>query len=95
MTGSFPSSLRPQAMRRSFMLITAGGKVFRTCNDGVFVARPNYHQVKKQKELARKARQQSKMQRRSDKVPSADESAPAASAPGPLAPTDLSVGTKT
>jgi len=32
-----------------------------------FVAKPNYHHARKQKELARKARQQEKQQRRSSR----------------------------
>jgi hypothetical protein len=37
------------------------------------VPKPNYHQAKKQKELARKARQQVKQQRRTDRVTAVDE----------------------
>lgn len=33
-----------------------------------FVAKPNYHHARKQKELARKARQQEKQQRRSSRA---------------------------
>jgi len=36
--------------------------------------KPNYHQAKRQRELARKARQQQKQQRRSDRARSADAS---------------------
>ena len=39
--------------------------------------KPNYHQVRKQKELARKARQQEKQQRRSARPDAPGESAPA------------------
>ena len=51
------------------------------------VAKPNYHQAKRQKELTRKARQQEKQQKRSAGKP-ADESAatvegaPAVAEPG-------------
>jgi len=41
----------------------------------------NYHQARKQKELARKARQQEKQQRRSARVSPADENAAATPAP--------------
>ena len=46
--------------------------------------RKNYHQVKKQKELSRKARQQEKQQRRTAR-PNAAEPAPAVAAPAPVA----------
>ena len=39
--------------------------------------KPNYHQVRKQKELARKARQQEKQQRRAARPDAPGESAPA------------------
>ena len=47
------------------------------------MAKPNYHQARKQKELARKARQQEKQQRRSvrQSEPVADGSLPAAEEP--------------
>jgi len=40
--------------------------------------KPNYHQVRKQKELARKARQQEKQQRRSARPDGTDEGSPTA-----------------
>jgi len=40
------------------------------------VAKPNYHQARKQRELARKARQQEKLHRRSTRAKVADASAP-------------------
>ena len=40
--------------------------------------RPNYHQVRKQKELARKARQQEKKQRRSARPDASGEDQPTA-----------------
>jgi hypothetical protein len=40
------------------------------------VAKPNYHQAKKQRELARKARQQEKQQRRTDRAKLADAGPP-------------------
>jgi hypothetical protein len=42
--------------------------------------KPNYHQARKQKELARKARQQEKQQRRSSRPDGADENGPTAPA---------------
>jgi hypothetical protein len=45
------------------------------------VAKPNYHLARKQKELARKARQQEKQQRRAARPSDADES----TEPGPTA----------
>jgi hypothetical protein len=42
--------------------------------------KPNYHQARKQKELARKARQQEKQQRRSARPDGADENGPTAPA---------------
>ena len=46
--------------------------------------KPNYHQAKKQKEAARKARQQEKQQRRSARVNTgeADAEAPTSQDPG-------------
>jgi len=41
------------------------------------VPKPNYHQARKQKELARKARQQEKQQRRSSRPSAPDETSPA------------------
>lgn len=41
------------------------------------MAKPNYHQARKQKELARKARQQEKQQRRSSRPDGTDENSPA------------------
>jgi hypothetical protein len=46
------------------------------------VAKPNYHHARKQKELARKARQQEKQQRRSTRPNATDENPTA----GPAAP---------
>jgi hypothetical protein len=46
----------------------------------------NYHQARKQKELARKARQQAKQQRRSARLSDAGESAPLTPAEGSVAP---------
>jgi hypothetical protein len=40
------------------------------------MARTNYHQVRKQKELARKQRQQEKQQRRATRPDGTEESAP-------------------
>jgi len=45
------------------------------------VPKPNYHQARKQKELARKARQQEKQQRRSSRPTAPEENSPG-SAPG-------------
>jgi hypothetical protein len=52
----------------------------------------NYHQARKQKELARKARQQEKQQRRSARLSPADESAPVAPVEGSAAPHDPKSG---
>ena len=52
----------------------------------------NYHQARKQKELARKARQQEKQQRRSARLSPADESAQAAPVEGSPAPHDPKSG---
>jgi len=44
------------------------------------MAKPNYHQARKQKEVARKARQQEKQQRRAARLtPDAPDAEPAAS----------------
>ena len=51
----------------------------------------NYHQARKQKELARKARQQEKQQRRSARLSAAGEGVHATAA-GPLAPQDPKSG---
>jgi hypothetical protein len=51
----------------------------------------NYHQARKQKELARKARQQEKQQRRSARLSAAGEGAHA-TAVGPLAPPEPKSG---
>jgi len=51
----------------------------------------NYHQARKQKELARKARQQEKQQRRSARLSAAGEGADA-TAVGPLAPQEPKSG---
>jgi hypothetical protein len=51
-----PSALvGPQACSRAYVSVT----------QETLVAKPNYHHARKQKELARKARQQEKQQRRS------------------------------
>jgi len=50
------------------------------------VAKPNYHQARKQKELARKARQQEKQQRRSAR-PSAPETSQVEASATPRDPT--------
>ena len=53
------------------------------------MAKPNYHQARKQKELARKARQQEKLQRRSTRARVADADPPVGpieDAAGALAP---------
>ncbi len=47
------------------------------------MAKPNYHQARKQKEVARKARQQEKKQRRSAKVNDDAPAAEAATSPDP------------
>ena len=50
------------------------------------MAKPNYHQARKQKELARKARQQEKQQRRSAR-PSAPEPSQVEASVAPRDPT--------
>jgi hypothetical protein len=70
----FAWSATSPGFRRGVSLINANGEV---------VAKPNYHQARKQRELARKARQQEKQQRRSARQGARpeDESAPAAEEP--------------
>ena len=54
--------------------------------------RKNYHQVRKQKELAKKVRQQEKQQRRAARVSAAAPTpAVGASESDPVAPTDATV----
>jgi hypothetical protein len=57
------------------------------------VQKPNYHQARKQKELARKARQQQKQERRAVREP--DENTPTPSAAEAAAPRDPTVGNGT
>jgi hypothetical protein len=52
--------------------------------------RPNYHQARKQKELARKARQQEKQQRRTVRPDAPGEGEPAESTVGTGQPTPAS-----
>jgi len=47
------------------------------------MAKPNYHQVRKQKEVARKARQQEKQQRRSARLTTPAEQTPVVTAQEP------------
>ncbi len=49
------------------------------------MAKPNYHHARKQKELARKARQQEKQQRRSARPNAADENSAAGPADASVA----------
>lgn len=57
-------------------------------DNGDFVPRPNYHHAKKQRELAKKARQLEKQQRRKSRGNATEEVAPPTDAPGDLsAPT--------
>ena len=48
-----------------------------TQSHGALMPKPNYHQARKQKELARKARQQEKQQRRAARPDAPGETAPA------------------
>ncbi|MGH8211551.1 MAG: hypothetical protein ACREU6_18535 [Steroidobacteraceae bacterium] len=57
--------------------------------------KPNYHHVKKQKELARKARQQEKQQRKAERVTTAGEPAQTSPAEGADVPHDTPSGNET
>lgn len=57
-------------------------------NYGAQVPKQNYHQARKQRELARKARQQAKEQRRSARLKAPDESEAASTVEGSGAPVD-------
>ncbi len=65
----------PQACSRAYVSAT----------QETLVAKPNYHHARKQKELARKARQQEKQQRRSARPNAADENSAAAPADASVA----------
>jgi hypothetical protein len=58
----------------------ACSRVYVSATQETLVAKPNYHHARKQKELARKARQQEKQQRRSARPNAADETAAASPA---------------
>lgn len=57
---------------------------FHFTEDGDPMPKPNYHQARKQKELARKARQQEKQQRRSTRPAGEDAQAGSAEGSAPL-----------
>jgi len=60
------------------------------------VAKPNYHQARKQKELARKARQQEKQQRRSARPGARGENPEASQLEAPATtPRDPTTGSAT
>jgi hypothetical protein len=61
----------------------------------VYVAKPNYHHAKKQKELARKARKQEKEQRKSARLNAPDETTATAPVETPGASLETSSGTET
>jgi hypothetical protein len=56
------------------------------------LAKPNYHQARKQKELARKARQQEKQQRRSNPRQAEAAVAPEPSSGGEVLPQNRAIG---
>ncbi len=57
-----------------------------------FVAKPNYHHARKQKELARKARQQDKQQRRSARPSARSEKRETPQLDASAAPSDQTSG---
>jgi len=59
------------------------------------VAKPNYHQARKQKELARKARQQEKQQRRSARPGARGEDPETSQLEAPATPRDPPTGSVT
>jgi hypothetical protein len=56
------------------------------------VAKPNYHHARKQKELARKARQQEKQQRRSARPSARGENLETTQSDAPATPSDSTSG---
>ncbi len=83
------TSPRPRAAARDLTDTFIPGPRYR---DGEFVPRPNYHQARRQKELARKARQLEKQQQRRAAKPAAnaegpvdDTAAPTGAGPSPPA----------
>jgi hypothetical protein len=58
------------------------------------VPKPNYHHAKKQKELARKARQQEKQQRRSARLNAPGENATVTAPEGTVAPGEPDSGSR-
>jgi ribosome assembly protein YihI (activator of Der GTPase) len=59
------------------------------------VAKPNYHQARKQKELARKARQQEKQQRRSARPGARGENPETSQVESSATPRDPTTGSAT
>jgi hypothetical protein len=59
------------------------------------VAKPNYHQARKQKELARKARQQEKQQRRSARPSAPGENPESGQVEASATPPDPTTGSAT
>ena len=68
---------------------------FTSATQESLVAKPNYHQARKQKELARKARQQEKQQRRSARLGARGESPEASQLEGSATPRDPTTGSTT
>ncbi len=68
---------------------------FTSATQESLVAKPNYHQARKQKELARKARQQEKQQRRSARLGARGESPEASQLEGSATPRDPTTGSAT
>lgn len=77
----------PAAMRAPRCLL---GPSFHCFNPGEPVPKPNYHQAKKQRELARKTRQQAKQERRAARPGAPGENAAETPAPTPTAPDPVS-----
>ena len=68
---------------------------FTSATQESLVAKPNYHQARKQKELARKARQQEKQQRRSARPGTRGENPEASQLEAPATPPDPTTGSAT
>jgi hypothetical protein len=63
----------------------AGSRAYVSATQETLVAKPNYHHARKQKELARKARQQEKQQRRAARPNAAAENSTAGPADASVA----------
>jgi hypothetical protein len=83
---------RPQTCLRPLAPRNACPGPLHSFNRGEPVPRQNYHQVRKQKELARKTRQQEKQQRRSTpaSAPGTDAAEPASQTPAASEPVSRS-----